>query len=162
MNWFVLWKLLHVLSVIWLMAGLLARPTVLAAARRAPDVRMLKGIADVSGRLEDRMIAPGIFAVLITGIVAAIAGGYSLFGPLTGGPWWIFIPVALMVIAIVTTPMTLGRDRRWGQALEESAAAGVITDKLRPFLQRDAMVRRYAPDIVSALIIIVLMVTKPF
>jgi uncharacterized membrane protein len=161
-NWFVLFKLLHVLSVIWLMAGLLARPTILAAARRAPDVRVLKAIADVSGRLEERMIAPGIFAVLISGVATALSGGYSLFGPLSGGPWWIFIAVAVAVIAIVTTPMTLGRDRRWGQALEESAAAGVITDTLRPFLQRDAMVRRYAPDIVGALVIIVLMVTKPF
>ena len=42
------------------------------------------------------------------------------------------------------------------------SAAGAITDRLRPFVQRDAMIRRYAPDIVSVLVIVVLMVTKPF
>jgi uncharacterized membrane protein len=159
---YALLKLAHVLSAIWLLSGLLARPTVLAAARRAPDMRILKALADVSGRLEDRMIAPGILAVLVTGIATAIAWGYSLFGPFTGGPWWIFISVVIMAIAVATTPMTLGRDRRWGQALEESARAGTITDRLRPFLDRGAMLRRYAPDIVSVLLIVVLMVTKPF
>ena len=159
---FTLLKLLHVLSAIWLLSGLLARPTVLAAARRAPDVRILKAIADVSGRLEERMIAPGLIAVTVTGIAVAIAGGYSLFGPFTDGPWWVFIALVIMGIAVITTPMTLARDRAWGQALEESARAGAITERLRPFLQRDAMIRRYAPDIVSVLVIVVLMVTKPF
>jgi len=125
-------------------------------------MRILKALADVSGRLEDRMIAPGIIAVIVTGIAVAIAGGYSLFGPFSGGPWWIFIALVIMAIAVITTPMTLARDRAWGQALEESALAGAITDRLRPFLQRDAMIRRYAPDIVSVLVIVVLMVTKPF
>jgi uncharacterized membrane protein len=159
---FTLLKLLHVLSAIWLLGGLLARPTVLASARRAPDVRILKALADVSGRLEDRMIAPGIIAVLVTGIAAAIVGDYSLFGPFSGGPWWIFIAVVIMAFAVITTPITLARDRSWGQALEESARAGAITERLRPFLQRDAMIRRYAPDIVGVLVIVVLMVTKPF
>ena len=65
-------KLLHVLSAIWLLSGLLARPTVLAAARRAPDMRILKAIADVSGRLEDRMIAPGIWNPTTSSVIARI------------------------------------------------------------------------------------------
>lgn len=162
MTLFALFKLIHVASAIWVMTGLLARPVALIAARRAPDIRILKAIADVSGRFEDLMIAPGLLAVIVTGLAAALTGGFSLLGPFTGGPLWIFIPIVLMLLAVITTPLTLARDRRWGQALQEAAAQGVMTDRLRAFLQRDTMVKRYAPDVVLASLIVVLMVLKPF
>ncbi|HEY3218853.1 MAG TPA: DUF2269 family protein [Candidatus Limnocylindria bacterium] len=162
LSWYAGVKLLHVLSAVWLLTGLLARPVVLAAARRAPDMRILKALADVSGRLEELMIAPGLGLVLATGIATALVGGVPLFGPFVGGPLWLFVSLLIMVAAVVLTPRTLGDDRRWGQALEEAASAGVVTDRLRPFLLRDAMIRRYAPDIVSVLVIVALMVTKPF
>src|SRR6266511_5726970 len=79
-------RLLHVTSAMWLVTGMLARPVVLAAARRAPDMRLLKALADVSGRFEELMIAPGIVAVLVTGIVTAVVGQIPLFGPFVGGP----------------------------------------------------------------------------
>jgi uncharacterized membrane protein len=155
-------KLLHVLSAMWLMSGLLGRAVALSSARRAPEMRVLKAIADVSGRLENIMIAPGLFATIATGIAAAIVGGISLFGPFGGGPLWVFVPVVLMLIAIVTTPLTFGRDRRWGEALEDAATRGMVTDRLRPFLDARAMLRRYAPDITFAFVIVILMVLKPF
>jgi hypothetical protein len=37
-----------------------------------------------------------------------------------------------------------------------------MTDRLRAYLDRDTMLRRYAPDIVFASLIVVLMVLKPF
>jgi hypothetical protein len=134
----------------------------LSAARRAPDMRILKAIADVSGRLENLMVAPGIFAVLVTGIVTAIVGGVSLFGPFGEGPLWVFIPVVLMLVAIVTGPITVRHDREWGQALEDAARQGAVTDRLRGFLDGRAMLRRYTPDIGFVAFIVVLMVLKPF
>lgn len=155
-------RLLHIASAIWLVGGALARAVALYSARRAPEMRVLKAIADVSGRLENLMIAPGIFAVLGTGIATAIAGGISLFGPFGGGPLWVFIPVVIMLVAVVTTPITLGHDRAWGQALEEAALQGIVTDRLRGFLDGNAMLRRYAPDIAFLALIVFLMVLKPF
>jgi uncharacterized membrane protein len=155
-------KLLHVLSAIWLASGLLGRATVLAAARRAADMRILKAIADVSGRLENVMVAPGLFAVLATGIATAVVGNLPLFGPFNGGPLWIFIPLAIFALAVISTPFTFGRDRRWGEALAEAAQAGVVTERLRTYLDRGAMFRRYGPDIAWVALILVLMVLKPF
>ena len=162
MTSYALLKLLHVLSAMWLVSGLLGRAVALSAARRAPDMRILKAIADVSGRLENLMVAPGIFAVLVTGIVTAIVGGVSLFGPFGEGPLWVFIPVVLMLVAIVTGPITLRHDREWGQALEDAARQGAVTDRLRGFLDGRAMLRRYTPDISFVAFIVVLMVLKPF
>ena len=155
-------KLLHVFSAVWLLTGLFARPVVLAAARAAPDIRIIKALADVSGRLEDRMIAPGFPAVIVTGIATAIVGGLPLFGPFTGGPWWLFLALVGMGVVIVLFPATLRHDHLWGQALEEAARAGTVTDRLRRYLTRDAMLRRYTPDIAFAVVIVILMVTKPF
>ena len=161
-SWFTVVKLVHVLSAFWIVTGMLARPVILAAARRAPDVRILKAIADVSGRVEDLMIAPGIPVVIVTGVATAVVGGIPLFGPFVGGPLWIFLALVIMLAVAVLTPVTLMRDRRWGQALEEAAREGAVTARLRVFLKRDSMIRRYAPDLVVMLMVIVLMVTKPF
>ena len=155
-------KLLHVASAIWLTSGLLGRAMALAAARRAPDIRILKAIADLSGRLENAMVAPGYLAVVVTGIATAIVGGLPLLGPFDGGPLWLFIPLVLFVVAVILGPIVLGHDRRWGQALEEAAAGGAITERLRTYLDRGAMLRRYGPDIALVGVILVLMVLKPF
>lgn len=157
-----LFKLLHIASAIWLVGGLLGRAVALVAVRRASSMPILKALADVSGRIENLMIAPGIFAVVITGIATAIAGGFSLVGPFGGGPLWIFIPIVLMLIAIATTPITLRHDREWGQALEDAARQGNVTKRLAAFLDRGAMLRRYAPDLGFIAFIVVLMVLKPF
>jgi len=159
---YALLKLLHVLSAMWLVSGLLGRAVALSSARRAPDMRILKAIADVSGRLENLMIAPGIVAVLVTGIATAVVGGISLLGPIDGGPSWVFVPLLIMVFAVVTTPLTLSHDRKWGQALDDAAQHGVVTDTLRAYLDGRAMIRRYAPDITAVVLIVVLMVLKPF
>ena len=161
-SWYAVVKLLHVFSAFWVVTGMLARPVVLAAARRAPDMRVLKAIADVSGRLEDLMIAPGILAVLVTGVATALVGGIPLFGPFVSGPLWIFLSLLIVLLVVVLTPVTLMRDRRWGQALEEAAREGAVTARLRTFLARDAMIHRYAPDVVVMLVVVALMVTKPF
>ena len=161
-SWYAVMKLLHVLSAFWVVTGMLARPVVLAAARRAPDMRILKAIADVSGRLEDLMVAPGLLAVLVTGVATALIGGIPLFGPFAGGPSWVFLSLLIMLLVVALTPVTLMRDRRWGQALEEAAREGAVTARLRTFLTRDAMIRRYAPDVVVMFVIVTLMVTKPF
>jgi uncharacterized membrane protein len=160
-TFYTLLKLLHVLSAMWLVAGLLGRAVALSSARRAPDMAILKAIADVSGRLEDLMIAPGLIAVLVTGIATAVVGGISLLGPFDGGPLWVFIPLVIMLVAVVTTPITLAHDRKWGQALEDATRRGVVTDGLRPYLDSQAMLRRYAPDVTAVAIIVVLMVLKP-
>ncbi len=162
MTFYTFLKLLHVLSSMWLVSGLLGRAVALSSARLAPEMRILKAIADVSGRLENLMIAPGIFAVLLTGIATAVVGGISLLGPIDGGSLWVFVPLVIMLVAVATTPMTLSHDREWGRALEDAAQRGIVTERLRPFLDARAMLRRYAPDITAVAIIVVLMVVKPF
>jgi uncharacterized membrane protein len=162
MTLYAILKLLHVLAAMWLVSGLLGRAVALSAARRAPDMPILKAIADVSGRLENVMIAPGYLAVLVTGVATAVAGEYRLFGPFDGGPLWIFLPLLSFALLIALTPLVLREDARWGRALDDSARAGAISAVLRTFLDRRAMLRRYAPDIGLVAAIVVLMVLKPF
>ena len=162
MDAYALLKLSHVLSAMWLVSGMLGRAVALIAARRATDIRILKAVADVSGRLEDLMIAPGILFVLATGIATALVGGIPLFGPFANGPLWVFVPLVVMLAVAALTPVILSRDRRWGEALQDAAARGVITERLRAFLDRRAMLKRYAPDLAAVALIVVLMVLKPF
>ncbi len=100
--------------------------------------------------------------MLLTGIATAVVGGLPLLGPFNGGPLWIFIPLVLFAGAVILTPVVLGEDRRWGEALADAARAGSITDGLRVYLERGAMPRRYGPDIAFLGLIVVLMVLKPF
>jgi hypothetical protein len=155
-------KLLHVLSAMWVLAGMLGRAVALGSARRAPNMPILKAIADVSGRFENLMIMPGLVAVVVTGIATALVGGISLLGPIDGGPLWVFVPLVTMLIVFAATPLTISHDRAWGAALEDAAHRGVVTDRLRPYLDARAMVRRYAPELTLSAAIAALMVLKPF
>jgi hypothetical protein len=96
------------------------------------------------------------------GVAAAVVGGLPLLGPFNGEPLWIFIPLVLFAGAVILGPIVLGHDRRWGEALAEAAEAGSITERLRSYLDRRALLRRYGPDIAFVGLLVVLMVLKPF
>ena len=53
------------------------------------------------------MVIPGSTAVLASGVVAAIAGGLPLLGPIQGGSSWLFVAL-LIFIASARNEVTPG------------------------------------------------------
>jgi uncharacterized membrane protein len=64
-------KLLHVLTSIWFISGLLGRWVALGQAARSDNVRTTRALTDLAGRFERTMVIPGSLILLVTGLFTA-------------------------------------------------------------------------------------------
>jgi hypothetical protein len=151
---------LHVLIAFWFVAGLLGRDITLAKARTSTDVGLVAELAELAGRFERMMVRPGSIAVLVAGLLAA----WSQHRPLAGtGNWWLLISLIVFLSGIPLIPLVfLPRGRVFERALREAQAGGTVTPALTAALRDPAVQAARTYELVTLLVIITLMVTKPF
>jgi hypothetical protein len=151
--------LLHVASAFLFVAGLTGRDVTLARARRAPTAALVREFAELAGRFERLMLIPGSMLVLVLGLVTAWVQGR----PFTGtGNWWL---LAALVIYLSTFPLVplvfLPRGKVFERVLEE-AGDGPITPALAAALSDRAVALARTYERIVVVVVIVLMVTRPF
>lgn len=158
-----LFKLVHVASAIWFAAGLLGRWYALSASARASELKLTRAFADLSGRFENAMVIPGSVAVLLSGIVTALLGGFPLLGPIQGGPSWLLAALLIFAAIMALVPTVfLPRGKIFGAALEDAAARDEVTPRLRTAFADPVTVRSHWAELIGVGAILVLMVLKPF
>ena len=154
------WKLLHVLSGFWLVAGLVGRTVTIAQARRETSLERVDSLMTVAGRFERLMVIPGSIAVLVLGIATMLAQGRSL---LDAGNRW--LPTALVlyvgILALVPTVL-IPRGKRFEKAFEEAKVAGEVTPALTTAFADPRVALARWVELAAILVVTVLMVSKPF
>jgi hypothetical protein len=157
-------RLLHILTSIWFMSGLLGRWLAYAQAQRATHIHT----ADTSLRLSDRfdrwMVVPGSQAVLAFGLLTAWLQGQPLLGTFGGAPSnWLLISLLLFALPI---PMVMGllipRRKARVAALDTARTLGTITPELRAALADKVVTRSRMVELLIVVVILVLMLLKPF
>lgn len=159
-----LMKLLHVLTAFWFVSGLFGRTITMWLAARTPDIRMVKALVRLAGYFERLMVIPGSLAVLGFGLGAAWLRHWPVFGSLQGSPInWLFISTLLYlsmipIVALVFIP----RGKVFAQSLERAVAHGTVTADLQAAFHDRAVKIAHTYEFVMTVVVIVLMVTKPF
>jgi len=77
-------RLLHILTSIWFISGLLGRWLAYAQAQRATDVHTAGALLRLSDRFERLMVVPGSQTMLVFGLLTAWLQGLPLLGALQG------------------------------------------------------------------------------
>jgi uncharacterized membrane protein len=157
-------KLLHILTAIWLVTGLVGRYILLARAEKSRDIHEMASLLPVATIFERAMVIPASMAVFAAGLLTAWAGRWPILGFLQGrSPSWIIIAILLY---LTTFPLIrfvfIPRGKIFEVALNEALAKDQVTPELTAAF-RDPIVRRahiYELAVVAA--IISLMVLKPF
>jgi uncharacterized membrane protein len=163
MSVFLLIKLVHVASAMWLVGGLFARFLALGAASRSGEIRTTQALTELAGKFENRMVIPASITLLVTGILAALVGGFPLLGPVQGGPWWLLVSLLLYLASIVLVPTVfLPRGRVFGAALDDALARNEVTPGLRTAFADRVVARSHWAEFIGIAVIVVLMVLKPF
>jgi uncharacterized membrane protein len=163
MSVFLLIKLVHVASAMWLVGGLFARFLALGAASRSGEIRTTQALTELAGKFENRMVIPASMTLLVTGILAALLGGFPLLGPIQGGPWWLLVSLLLYLASIVLVPTVfLPRGRVFGAALDDALARNEVTPSLRAAFADRVVARSHWAEFIGVGVIVVLMVLKPF
>jgi uncharacterized membrane protein len=165
MNLYIVMKLFHVLAAFWMISGVVGRGLTFWQAGKAKDVHAVAALLQISEFFERYAVIPVSMAVLVFGLIVTWMQKWPLFGFLEGSPKnWLLISFALFVgISAFIGPLGLvARRKERTRAMDEALAEGTITHRLMAALH-DKVVRRFrAVELVTLLVIIVLMVTKPF
>jgi hypothetical protein len=160
MDWFaLLLKLAHVVLAFAMVAGLVGRWILLTRAAATDDVERAHLLAEAASPFE-RIVQTVSPVVLVVGLVTAWAQGYEWLGLTTG---WMLLTVLLIIPILVFIPtIFLPRGRVFEAEMAAARAAGAVTPGLRAAWADPAvaMARRY--ELVAIVIIVALMVLKPF
>jgi hypothetical protein len=156
-------KLVHALVGVLLVAGLVGRWITLGYASRMTDVVALRQVLAVSARFERIVIGTSI-AVLILGVVTAWAQGRAFLGPIQGAPIdWLFVSLLLYLSVLPLVPLVfLPKGRVFDAALDEATAKGAMTDRLRVAFHDRVVFAAHAYELGAIVVVLALMIAKPF
>jgi len=165
MNLYVFMKLLHVLAAFWFLSGLVGRDFAFWRAGKATSVQAVQALLQISDFFERYAVIPISMAVFLFGLVVTFMQKWPLLGFLQGSPtnwllvsFLLFLGISLAIGLLRLVPRRKQRTR----ALEESLAQKTITPELTAALNDPVVVRFRTIELVVMILIIILMVTKPF
>jgi uncharacterized membrane protein len=166
MTLYMFMKLLHVLASFWLISGVVGRGLAYWQARRAKDVQAIHALLQISEFFERYAVIPVSVAVLLFGLILSWMAHWPLFGFLQGAysTNWLFVSFVLFVgISAFIAPLQLvARRKERMRAVKEALAQGTITLRLMAALNDKVVIRYRLVEFIVLVVIIVLMVTKPF
>jgi uncharacterized membrane protein len=163
-NAYLVLKLLHILAAFWFIAGILGRQLVRALARQSEDIHQFAQMSGMAGRFESLMVIPGNLSVIVFGVLAAWRGGWPILGFLQGASSnWLLVTNLLLLVGLAIVPTVyLPRGKLFERAIQEALAAGQMTSRLQAALEDRPVKWAHGFEYASLLIIVFLMVAKPF
>jgi uncharacterized membrane protein len=164
MNWYLVIKFLHITSVIVYVGGLFSRQLVRQYAKKADDVHSLAALMRAAGRIESIMVVPGIQVVIVLGVILALMAGIPIFGFLQGASQnWLLVSNILLVSWFAFVPTVfVQRGKKFESVLQAALAENRITPELRAAMDDKVVKLAHHYQEVSLIVIVALMVLKPF
>jgi hypothetical protein len=103
-------------------------------------------------------------AVTVIGVILAVIAGYPIFGFLQGASQnWLLVANILLVTAMGLVPTVfVPRGKKFEPALQSALAEGRITPGLRAAIDDPVVKLAHLYEQVSVIIVVALMVFKPF
>jgi len=157
-------KLVHLLTAIWFISGLLGRWIALRQAGRASEVRVAFELSELAGRFERLMVIPGSLLVLVLGLITAWVAGLPVLGFLQGASTnWLLGSLVIYLSTFLLVPfLFLPRGARFGEALKSALARGEFTPELHVAFADPLVFAGHVYELLVVFIVLALMVLKPF
>lgn len=164
MNWYFWVKFLHIIAAIIFVGGIFGRQLVRANAKKADNVQIFAALTQAAGRIENLMIIPSNLVIIVLGVVLALLSGYPVFGFLQGAAQnWLFVSNILMVLGLLMVPSVyIPRGKKFAVILEAAQAKGEMTPELRTAANDPVVKLAHLYEEISLVIVVALMVLKPF
>lgn len=158
-------KLLHVLTGFWFISGLVGRDVTYWQAAKAADPHAVNSLLKVSDFFERWAVISGSVAVLAFGLLTAWLQKWPMLGFLQGTHSnWLLVSLILFIgtFAVIPPLRLIPRRNQRAQALEEALAQGRMTAELNAALKDKVVITFRVAELIVMVLIIILMVTKPF
>jgi uncharacterized membrane protein len=157
-------KLFHIVAAIIFVGGIFARQTVRAYARKTNDIVWFATLSRAASHVENRMIRPWSFIVLALGLIEAHLGGLPMLGFLQGESQnWLLVSNFLFLSGFALIPLVfVPHGKAFRPVMEAALAEGRITDPLRRAMDDRVLKLTHLYEQIVLLVIVALMVLKPF
>ena len=164
MNWYNVFKFLHIVAVIVMVGGIFARQLVRTLAKKSEDPKVIASLTQVAGRMDRAMVIPGSNMVIVLGVILAILLKWPIFGFLQGASQnWLLVSNILLVISIILVPFIfLPHNRKVESLLHNALAEGRVTPELNAALHDRTNSVAHSVEELIVLAVAALMVLKPF
>jgi len=164
MNWYFAILFLHITAAIIYIGGIFARQVVRSYAKKTDDVHVFAVLSQAAGRIESLMVIPGNIAVILFGMILALMIGYPIFGFLQGASQnWLLVSNILLALGLLAVPVVfIPRGKKFDMVLKDALAEEQMTPELRTALDDRVVQLVHLYEDVSVVIIVALMVLKPF
>jgi uncharacterized membrane protein len=164
MNWYIVLKFLHIIAVIMFVGGLFARQLVRRYANQTNDIRVFTTLSHAAGRIEAILVIPGSQATLVLGLILALIGHSPILGFLQGASQnWLLVSNILLIFMLVLVPtIFIPRGKKFEPILQAALAKGEFTQELRAAMDDKVVKLAHLYEEIATIIIVALMVLKPF
>lgn len=154
----------HVLSVFWLVAGIVGRDRCFKVARGTDELSRLLWLVDLARGFERTMVRPATLVVPLAGLSAAWARGWPILGFLQGSPinWVLTALLIYLTIIPVVVFVFIPRGRIFRAALDEAQSLERVTPALKACLADPAVAAARAYELTMIAAITAIMVTRAF
>ncbi len=110
------------------------------------------------------MIIPGNLAVIVVGVIIALMTGQPIFGTLQGGSSnWLLVSNIIIVALLLQVPLVfIPRGKAFEPILKDALLRNQFTPELRAALHDPVVRAGHAAELVGIVVVVYLMVAKPF
>jgi uncharacterized membrane protein len=164
MSFVVVFKYLHIMTALWMVAGGLGRNFTQRKAVQSQDIHTTATLVQLMGFFDRRMVIPGSSMVLLLGLLTAWVQGWPILGFLQGGSVnWVLasILIYLSIMAVVFT-ILVPHGKVFEAALQDAVAQGQVTSRLTAAFNDQAVAFGHNYELAALAVIVFLMVAKPF
>jgi uncharacterized membrane protein len=164
MDWYHLVEFFHIIAAIMFVGGLFARQLVRSYANQTNDIRLFTTLSQAAGKIEKILVIPGSQAILVLGIILAFLGHYPILGFLQGSSRnWLLVSNILLVIIILLVPIVfVPRGKKFEPILQAALTKGEVTKELRAAMNDKVVIFAHIYEEIATIVIVALMVLKPF
>lgn len=159
-------KLLHILAAFALIGGEVGRTIAFHRAKHATDVKIVATMLQMFTFFTSKFVSPGGTLTLLLGLITAGAqgGAVLILGFILGGAInWVLVSLVLYIIIMALVfSISVPRGKVLGQALGAALGQGKITPELTAAINDKALNTNFIIQDALILLIVVLMVLKPF
>lgn len=164
MNWFFVVRFLHIVSAFLFVGGIVARQLLRSSSEKTDNARNFVALGKAVGQIENFMIIPGILGVIGFGVILARITRTPSFGFLEGASRnWLVVSIVLLILSLLTVPVINAlRGDKFDTTLMDAIAKDQMTAQLRSELNKTTIRLMYLAQLVLPVIILTLMIFKPF
>lgn len=164
MIWVILLKFIHIIAAMLMVGGMFARQMVRASASNSSEVQSVASLLRAAGLIDRRLVIPSSNLVILVGIILAVLAGWPVFGFLQGASvnWLLLSNILIVAILIIVFGVFVPSNRKLEPLIQAAQEQGMITPELRQAMDNKGVKWGHYFEEAAVIVIIALMVAKPF